>query len=50
MAHASLPHCQIRFPHSGEGVFPEGPKLKLVSSPLWAVERAGNEVESSVDH
>lgn len=49
MAHAILPHCWVWAPHSDGGVFLEGANLKLVSSPLWAVEWAGNEFESSRD-
>lgn len=49
-AHASLPPCWVWSPYSGGGVFLEGANLKLVSSPLWAVEWAGNEFESSWDH
>lgn len=37
-------------PHSGGGVFLEGTNMELVSSPMWAVEWAGNAFESSGDH
>lgn len=33
-----LPHCWVWPTHSGGSAFLEGSYLKLVSSPLWAVE------------
>lgn len=50
--HASFPQTHARFgsPCSGEDASSEGSNLKLVSSPLWVVEWAANEFESSGDH
>lgn len=35
---SNLPHCWVWPTHSGGSAFLKGSNLKLVSSPLWAVE------------